>query len=221
MNFACGVIISGRPFLRRLINLTIGIKKSFHHIRITKEAKADLRLWLRFIAVYNGCNFFVNEKFISSNALKLFTDASSLGFGATYGDKWLYGEFTGDIKHRNITIVEFYPILIALQLWGDLWSNHSILFFTDNEALVSIINRQSSKEEVLMQMVRWFVLKCLTLNLNFKAKHIPGKLNTKADSLSRLQLRRFRELAPTADSSATSIPQQLLPRNFFRMLLDY
>ena len=36
LNFACSVIIPGRAFLRRLIDLTIGIKAPHHKIRISK-----------------------------------------------------------------------------------------------------------------------------------------------------------------------------------------
>ena len=40
LNFACSVVRPGRTFLR--INLTIGVSKPFHHIRVNKEVKADL-----------------------------------------------------------------------------------------------------------------------------------------------------------------------------------
>ena len=40
LNFACSVIVHGRPFLRRTIDLTIGVARPHHHIRLTtKEAK--------------------------------------------------------------------------------------------------------------------------------------------------------------------------------------
>ena len=42
----------------------------------------------------------------------------------------------------NIMTLEFYPIILALEIWGSLWKNHCILFFTDNEALVSVINKE-------------------------------------------------------------------------------
>lgn len=75
----------------------------------------------------------------------------------------------------NIAILEFYPILLAVRVWGHLWRNHAILFFTDNESLVPIINKQTSTDTTLLQMVRWLVLACLQLNILFKAKHILGK----------------------------------------------
>ena len=68
--------------------------------------------------------------------------------------------------HRNIAILEFYPIGLSLYLWGHKMANHSILFFTDNEALVHVINKQSCKDKALM----------ICLDFRFKpsnAKHQP------------------------------------------------
>lgn len=42
------MIVPGRAFLRRLIDLTIGTQKPHHHIRLSKRAKLDLLVWLRF-----------------------------------------------------------------------------------------------------------------------------------------------------------------------------
>ena len=46
LKFACLImIIPGRPFLRRLIDLTIGTYKPYNFIRISKEARADMAAW--------------------------------------------------------------------------------------------------------------------------------------------------------------------------------
>jgi len=58
LNFACSVVVPGRVFLRRLINLTIGIPQSHHLIRLTLEAKKDLRIWETFLDSFNGKSFF-------------------------------------------------------------------------------------------------------------------------------------------------------------------
>lgn len=39
LNFACSVVISKRPFLRRLIDLQFGLTQSYHHKRLNKEAR--------------------------------------------------------------------------------------------------------------------------------------------------------------------------------------
>ena len=42
--------------------------------------------------------------------------------------------------------------------------------------------------------MRRLTLKCMKTNILFRATHLPGKKNTAADLLSRLQIQRFREL---------------------------
>ena len=42
LSFACKVIVPGRPSLRRLINLTMGIQKPDFYIRLNNEARLNL-----------------------------------------------------------------------------------------------------------------------------------------------------------------------------------
>ena len=51
LNFACSVIIPGRAFLRRLIDLTHGIRLSHHLIKLNRESKEDLNVWLTFLTL--------------------------------------------------------------------------------------------------------------------------------------------------------------------------
>ena len=61
LNFACCVILPGRAFLRRLIDLTIGIQSLFNFIRLKKEVKADLRNWQEYLDEYNGKSYFLED----------------------------------------------------------------------------------------------------------------------------------------------------------------
>ena len=49
-------------------------------------------------------------------------------------------------------------------------SNQCVLFFTDNESLVPVINKQTSKDSDLMTFVRTMVLVCLQNNILFKVQ---------------------------------------------------
>ncbi|XP_053395608.1 uncharacterized protein LOC128555862 [Mercenaria mercenaria] len=46
LNFACKVIKPGRCFLRRLHDLTVGKTKGYPYIKLTKDSRADLDLWI-------------------------------------------------------------------------------------------------------------------------------------------------------------------------------
>ena len=54
LNFACSVVVPGRSFLRRLIDLTMGVVKPHNHIRLTQQVKMDLAIWLEFFSSFNG-----------------------------------------------------------------------------------------------------------------------------------------------------------------------
>ena len=142
----------------------------------------------------------------------MYTDASgALGFGANFGSRWCYGKWPATCSYRNIAILEFYPIVLSLYLWGHVMRNLCILFFTVNESLVHVINKQSSKDKSLMFFVRKLVLICLEYNIVFKAKHIAGVKNRLADSLSRLQVQTIVSCshgqASNGDPPASAAPE--------------
>ena len=78
-----------------------------------------------------------------------------------------------------------------------------------------VINKQSCRDKILMVFVRKLVLVCLEHNILFKAKHIPGTHNILADSLSRLQVQTFKQLAPAnMNPFRADIPLHLQPQSW-------
>jgi len=73
------------------------------------------------------------------------------------------------------------------------------MFHTDNQALAEVINKKTTKDRELLVLVRALVLSCLRHNILFRAIHLPGILNTKADALSRLQVDKFKSLDQDAE----------------------
>ena len=144
LNFACSVTGLGRAFLRRLIDLTKGIKRPTHHIPLTVDAKNDVLVWLQFLDYFNGKSFFLTDVWETSNTFELYTDlAGSRGYGAVFGTHWLYGKWPPPWHHLNIATLELFPIVIALHICGPKISNKCIILFTDNAALFDIINKQT------------------------------------------------------------------------------
>ena len=78
---------------------------------------------------------------------------------------------------------------------------------------MNVINNQTSKDPTMMVLVRDLVLTLLQLNIMVHAEYINTKSNDLADSLSRLQLDRFHQLAPWA-GEPVPIPEQYLPQNY-------
>ena len=109
------------------------------------------------------------------------------------------GFMAAGLPHGSVAT---FQLLNCFQLWplskfGVIHGRTKVcVFFTDNEALVHVINKQTSYEPHIMALIRRMVLACLSLNINFMARHVPGRVNILADKLSRGQIDEFRLLVP-------------------------
>ena len=211
LNFACRVIVPGRAFLRRLIDLTKGVSHPDHWIRLNQEARKDINAWRTFLVHFNGKTMCLPNNWISSNSVNLHTDASGFGYAAVYGSHWLQGRFPEEWKNTNIAVKELLPIVLAVRLWGNIMSNSRMLFFSDNQSVVHIINSQSSKDPMLMQLIRELVVATMSSNIEFRAKHIPGKYNVIPDLLSRFQEDRALGAAHWLQQEPDAVKQEWLP----------
>lgn len=101
--------------------------------------------------------------------------AGSLGYAAIFGKHWCFGEWPSAWKQFNITILEFFPIVLAIEIWGPLMRDKCIVFFSDNQAVVEIINRQTSKDRsgtlfsALLNTIFCFVLSTSLVALTARA----------------------------------------------------
>jgi hypothetical protein len=211
LNFFTRAILPGRAFVRRLCDATIGVTKPRHHISVNKAMHGDLSIWSTFLDSFNGQVYFLDQEWTSDESLQLFTDSSGaleLGCGAFFHGEWCYlgwsscwQEILGDM-----TFLELVPVVLAVYLWADKLANKKVILHIDNQALVAILNKQSSKSKLVMSLVRPLVLKCMQYNILFRAVYISTKLNIIADSISRKQWERFRHAAPEADPAPLPIP---------------
>ncbi|CAJ0927872.1 unnamed protein product [Ranitomeya imitator] len=117
LNFACRIIPMGRVFSRRLASATAGVRAPHHFVHLSVEHKANLEVWDRFLACYNGRSLLM-EDVVGNTDLDLFTDASGgIVFGAFFGGRWCAARWpeewfvNGLVK--NITLLEIFPILVA------------------------------------------------------------------------------------------------------------
>ena len=147
LNFACKVVRPGRTFLRRLYDKCSSASLPHHFVRIDQEARKDLKAWWHFLSEYNGVSLLLKEEWVSSSKLRIQSDASDQGYAAVFDSEWFSGEFSDEEKTLNITIRELYPIAVSLAVWPQLFQNKSVLFLCDNQAVVHIINNQTSKDK--------------------------------------------------------------------------
>ena len=212
LSFASSVIIPGRTFTRRLwdLNRRFGDAKPFYRITLSSEALKDIKWWQHLLSDWNGKSFLLYNDYTLSTDLGLCTDASgTIGWGAFFGDelRWIQGKWEPDQADKSITYKELYALATACATWGSNWARMRILIHCDNQAVVDCIKSGTSHSPAVMTLLRALFLVCAKGGFTISAVHVPGKVNTVADSLSRFNMQVFRRLVPAAkETPDTALP---------------
>lgn len=119
---------------------------------------------------------------------------------------WFSEKWTNEYKDYHISVKELFPIVIAVEIWGQVMANKKVCFFSDNMAVVQVINKQTGKDRNIMKLLRRFIVHCLKFSILFRAKHVSGIENVLSDKLSRLQMAEFHRLAPQMDQFPVEVP---------------
>ena len=195
--------------------------KPYHHVRLDGEFKLDCKVWLQFLMNPELCQI-VNRPMIdmdlsSYTDIRFYSDASkakNLGFGCTFGNNWIFGQWPQlfiEQKDPRIEFLELYALVTGLLTWQDSLVNVRVMVFCDNIAAIHKVNNTTSSCSQCMKLIRILVLNGLKYNRSIRAKFVSTKKNRIADALSRLQIKRFRKLAPDANKLPDEIDNRMWP----------
>ena len=210
LQHAATVVRPGRTFMRRMCDLLKLTSKPGHHIRLNKGFRSDLAWWSTFAAEWNGVSVMSSmvrtppENTITSDA------SGSWGCGSYWSGRWFQLEWVPQWRDKPIAQKELLPIVIACAIWGANWRGEAVVARSDNTAAVAVINSRSSRDPELMHLLRCLFFFEARHSFRLEAAHIPGKDNVLADNLSRNRASSFLLKVPTAQSSPSLIPSQLL-----------
>lgn len=212
LSFLCQIVIPGRAFMSRLCKKLAGAKFWIH---MDQSSRQDLAAWRAFIAdrMFRPLPMLSRS---SGYRLSLFTDAAaSLGFGALFGRHWFYGSWHDSWwAAQNIMLLELFPIWAALHLWNKELTGCCLQVYTDNMALVPVLKRSSSKLHYANALLRQICILTMRFNIVLQVYHIAGSDNVHADLLSRLQVRKFKEIAGNrVDLQPTPLGQYHTPES--------
>ena len=209
LSHACKVIRPGRPFLRRLIELSTKAKELHHHLRLNVSIRSDLMWWSYFLENWNGIGLMTALVKQSAEVIVTSDASGSWGCGAFCNREWFSIQWGECWRDLHITIKELLPIVVASILWGRTWTGKHILFRCDNAAVVAIVNSGCSKHPIAMHCTRLVYLLGAVFNFSFQSSHIAGKDNIAADAISRNNHALFLQLTPEAYIQPTPIPTQV------------
>ena len=206
----------GCPFLSCLIKPSTTAHQLGHFVYLNHGIREGLLMWSHFLQGWNGRYFFLEDQFTATPDISLYTDASGVkGYGAYYQGQWFRGDWAPSQllvqgNETSIAYHELFPIVLAACIWGHNWSQKHILFYCDNKAAVTAINKGTSSSPLIAKLLRVLTLRSMQGNFLVQASHVPGKTNGIVDALSRKQMQQFFHLASEACHLPTEIPGDLL-----------
>ena len=197
LSHAATIIRPGRIFLRNLYSLLSRVSNPSHFVCLNVNTRTDIAWWHSLLQHWNGHSFFPQP----TPSHHLFSDASgSFGCGAICPEMntWCQLQWPEAWDEVGIAAKELVPIVLAAALWGPNWSRQHILFHSDNEAVVTIIQKRHAKHQLINELLRCLFFYASIFHFNFSATHIPGVLNVAADAISRNNLTLLSSLFPQA-----------------------
>ena len=189
LNAAADFVMLGRLHLRPL---QISLHKLWqpqnfpldHQIGLTTKILQHLKWWLQEDLYRHGIPMKIDPP-----SHTIFTDASLSGWGAHVEPEGLlfHGLWTEDQSRLHINVLEMKAIFLSLTRAIHKVKNSTVLVSTDNTTVVAYIRHQGGTHSTVLSEEVWNILNlCLTHNIQLLVKHIPGRFNTLADRMSRI-----------------------------------
>ena len=195
LQFACQVVRPGRAYTRRLIGqcttMAAEPRQGQQH-DLTREARADIKWWRRFIEEWNGISLLYEVEWTQATKLHLSTDACGTGYGAAFGNEWVQGNWSKSVLTRatrasalSMPYLELRALVIAALAWGERWGGKKIIFECDCQPVVYATRTMSSKNSDIQGLLRLLSATAAKHGFDFRTVHIAGVTNIVADALSR------------------------------------
>ena len=203
LNFATKVVVPGRVFLRRLIDLTKGVVHAGHHIRLNREARADLEAWRIFLLNFNGTHLFPEPDWTDPANTRLHIASAPVGFAVVLGNDWFKETWPASSDSFSQTFKDLVPIATAIRLWAKHLVNKKLVILCPNKQCCDAVNNTTSRDTRVMSLLRPLVVSNMLNNIQIYAVFAPNATSPLAQRLAHFQ----------ADSSRTTrlLPQTPVP----------
>ena len=153
------------------------VKELDYYTRLGREFKSHLEWWHTFLVGCNGLSLLRSVSHATPADFVIQTDASGTwGCGAFFNKVWFQWRWPPNWAPMSIMAKELVPILLSCVVWGSILAKHRALFQCDNLSPVDAIRKGSSKDKVVMHLLRclWFFTAYFDIELN--VEHIAGAL---------------------------------------------
>ena len=177
----CKAVLPGKLLLRNIYRLLSKRSAWNSMLIIDKPSLADLQWWLKALGTWNGAPLK-----ISIPEIQIETDASSTGWGATCCGKDASGIWSSELHHMPSNYRELMAVHMSLLSFKDLIKGKVVQILSDNITTVAYLNHLGGHCLMLSDLAQAIWCTAKSINVTLCAKHLAGRLNCVADSLSRL-----------------------------------
>ena len=201
-------------FVSRLLNL-LHEANECGVVRVSEEARADIRWFERFLPEYNGVTLIPEARCSEPDAM-LATDACLAGCGVVCGSEYFRSEFPAEITQTalHISALEMLAVVVAVKIWGSQLGRAKVRVYCDNDATVQVINSGKSRDAFMQRCLREICYLTAKAQCVVRAVHLPGVQNRLPDLLSRWSLSaqvqdRFHQLTAHRDMVQVHVNEQM------------
>ena len=169
--------------------------KDYIKVKLSEEARKDLKWWSRYLDHFNGVQLIIHEdpfvltidQMLDRTHQMCTGDATPMGGGAWFGNKFWSRPLPKNLQDPKIPIhlKEFWVIIVSARVWGDLWTGQSMVIWCDNDAVVDTITYRRPKDPSLLSLLREFLYVVVTKKFFPVVRKINTKDNFLADFISR------------------------------------
>ena len=191
------VVLHSRPFMGRLLTQLSSMAsiKDNKKVKLNEESRKDILWWRLYLESFNGINMIVNEEPIPLSYTQMLEypfevcagDATPTGGGAWHGQEYWSEELPIDLQDPKIPIhiKEFFVVIVSAKLWGDTWTERTIVIYCDNDSVCDTVTHKKPKDPALLSLLREFLFIVVSKKFFPVMKKIGTLENEAADHISR------------------------------------
>ena len=186
-----------RGFMGRLLSQLQEMHSLPDHkkVKLSPGSTEDIKWWSRYLRRFNGVEmlypsdplYLSLDQLLDTDALVNCGDAQMQGGGAYFASQYWSRPFPVWLQDPNIPIhlKEFWTVVVSGWLWGDQWRGKMIYIFSDNDAVVEVLEKEKPRDPKMLELLHEFLYIVCTRQFTPIFRKIGTKENAVADFISR------------------------------------
>ena len=154
------------------------------HVYLNLEAISELKFWKNNVSKLNGIPLWPSKQ---KPSRIVYSDASDLACGSfiTIENKVFHQNWSDAESRCSSTYRELSAVLLSLESFSKELRSQTVAWFTDNQNVLSIIEKGSNKSD-LQEIALKIFDRCALNAITLEPQWIPRDLNYDADQISRI-----------------------------------